>query len=117
MAQVTGIVFVKIDGELVRSKEGAKLTLGGKERTAQVGHSVYGFSERVVPSQVEFTIAHTAGFDLIGTQDKINSTLEFETDTGDIYIVRDAFATRPADLTGGEGDATFEFQGQPAELA
>lgn len=117
MAQVTGIVFIKVDGDLLRSKEGAKLTLGGKERTAQTGHSVYGFSEKVVPSQLEFTIAHTGGDDLEGLQNKTNSNIEFQTDTGDIYIIRRAFSTRPADLTGGEGDATFEYMGQPAELA
>jgi len=117
MAQVTGIVYVKVDGELQRSKEGAKLTLGGKERTAQVGHSVYGYSEKVVPSMVEFVLAHVGGDDLIGLQNKVDSTIEFETDTGDTYVVANAFSTKPAEITGGEGDVAMEFQGDPAELA
>lgn len=116
MAQITGIVFVKVDGALQRSKEGAKLTMGGKERTAQVGHSVYGYAEKVVPAVVEFTLAHVGGDDLIGLQNKVDSTLEFETDTGDSYLVANAFCTKPAELTGGEGDVAFEFNGDAAEL-
>ncbi len=116
MAQVTGIVLLKIDGELQRSKDGAKLNIGGKERTPQTGHSVYGFSEKVVPATLEFTLAHTAGMDLRGLSDKTASTLEFQTDTGDNYLVRNAFCTNPADLTAGEGDVSLQFAGDPAEL-
>lgn len=117
MGQVTGIVRVKVDGELQRSKEGAKLNFGGKERTMQTGHSVYGPSEKIVPSVLSFTLAHMGGDDLLGLAAKLDSTLEFETDTGDTYIVSKACCTKPPELTGGEGDVTFEFSGQPAELA
>lgn len=117
MAQVTGVVYIKVDGELLRSKEGAKINLGGKERTMQTGHSVYGYSEKVVPSMVEFTLAHTAADDLLDIQDKVDSTLEFETDTGITYIVNNAVCTKPAELTGGEGDVSLEFSGDPAEEA
>lgn len=116
MAQVTGIVTVKIDGDLLRSKEGAKLMFGGKERTMIVGHSVYGPSEKLVASTVEFTLAHVGGDDLIGLQNKIEATIEYETDTGDTYMIRNAVCLKPAELTGGEGDVAFEFGGDPAEL-
>lgn len=115
MPQITGIVYVKIDGMLMRSKEGAKLMLGGKERTPQVGYKLYGPSEKVIPSTVEFTIAHAAGDDLVGLSAKIDSTIEFDTDTGDSYLVANAFCTKPAELTGGEGDVAFAFMGDPAE--
>ena len=117
MSQLTGIVFVKIDGELQRSKEGAKLTLGGKARTLQVGHSVYGHTEKIEPSKVEFVITHKGGDDLIGLQNKIDALIEFETDTGDIYICRDMVSIKSAELTGGEGEVAFEYQGKPAELS
>jgi hypothetical protein len=114
--KLTGIVTIKVDGEIMRSKEGAKLSLGGKERTAQTGNKVYGFTEKLVPSMCEFTLAHAGGDDLIGLQNSVDTTLEFETDTGDTYMIRDAFSTKPAELTGGEGDVAMEFSGQPAEL-
>lgn len=118
MAQVTGIVTVKIDGLITRSKEGAVLNLGGKERTAIISNGrVVGFAEKGVPAMVTFTLAHVGGDDLVGLQNKVDATIEFETDTGDTYIVRNAFATKPFELTGGEGDVACEFAGPAAELS
>jgi hypothetical protein len=117
MAQLTGIVLVKIDGALMRSMEGAKLKLGGKEREIKSGHSVYGYTEKVVPSEIEFTMVHAQGDDLIGIQNKVDSTIEFETDTGDIYICKDMVATTPAEITGGSGEVSYAFAGEPAELS
>ena len=37
MGQVTGIVKIKVNGNLQRSKDGAKLNIGGKEREAVTG--------------------------------------------------------------------------------
>lgn len=116
MAQVTGIVTVKVDGDMVRSKAGASIDLGGYERTTQKGHSIYGYSEELMPSIVSFTLAHVGKDDLIGLQSKVDSTLQFDTDTGDSYIVRNAFSSKTAVLTGGEGDVAFEYMGHPAEL-
>ena len=112
--QVTGVVFVNLDGKLLRSKEGAKLNLGGKERTPIVGHAVYGYSEKVAPATVECTLSHTADTDLIALNNTTNSTLVFETDTGKSYLITHAFLTKPPELTGGEGDTAIEFAGDPA---
>jgi hypothetical protein len=114
MAQVTGIVKVFVNGALKRSKDGAKLNTGGKERTAQTGHSVYGYSEKVVPAVVEFTLAHTADEDLMAINDLVEATLRFETDVGVTYLVQNAFTTKPTELTGGEGDVAVEMSGDPA---
>ena len=113
--QVSGIVFVKIDGAVQRSKPGAKLMMGGVERTAIIANGkVVGFAEKGVAATVSFTLAHKGGDDLIALQDSIDSTLEFETDTGDTYVVSPAFASKPAELSDGEGDVAFEFQGPKA---
>lgn len=116
MSQITGIVYVKLDGQLMRSEPGARLKLGGKQRTARVGHSVYGFSEAVVQAEVEFTMLHVGGDDLIGIQNKVDSTLEFITDTGDTYLVSGAFCVNPAEIAGGEGQVPWIFHGNPAEV-
>lgn len=114
MPQVTGIVKVYINGKLHRVKEGAKLILGGKERTAVVGHSVYGYGEKVVPGSCEFTIAHTADLDLQELADMVGATVRFETDTGLSYLINNAFTTKPPELTGGEGDVAMEMMGDAA---
>ena len=114
MAQVTGIVKVFVNGTLQRSKEGAKLITGGKERTPQVGYAVYGFSEKVIPATVEFTLAHTADSEIIALNDLVDATLKFETDIGKTFLITNAFVTKPVELTGGEGDVAVEMMGDPA---
>ncbi len=115
MAQVTGIVKIKINGNLYRSKEDAKLKLGGKEREAVTGFKVYGYTEKVVPSEVDFTIAHTADLDPQSLNAMTSETLEFECDTGPVYIVRNAFCTKALELTGGSGDLAVAFSGDPVD--
>ena len=112
--QITGIIFVKVDGALQQSLPGAKLSLGGKERTMVTGHKVYGYTEKVVPATGTFEIAHKAGLDLVALQAKVDSTLEFISDTGDTYMVRNAVCTKPTELAE-EGKSPFEFSGDPAE--
>jgi len=116
MSKVTGIVEVYINGTLQRSKEGAKLITGGKERTAQTGYAVYGYSEKIVPAQLEYTLAHTADADLEALNDMVDATLRFVCDIGQVWLVNNAFTTKPVEITGGEGDVAVEMQGDPAIL-
>jgi hypothetical protein len=114
MAQVTGIVKIYLNGSLQRSKEGASLVLGGYEKTPQSGHSLYGFSKKFQPAEVEFTMSHMADTDLIALRDLEDTTLKFETDTGLSYVVTGATLTTSPKLTGGEGDVEVTMQGNPA---
>lgn len=113
MAQVTGIVKVYVDGKMLRSKPGAKLKLGGMKRDAVVGHSVYGYSEEPVASELDATLAHMSDTDVRELSDISDATLRFETDTGDIYSVANAWTSEPCELSGG-GDVSLKMMGQPA---
>ena len=115
MAKVTGIVRIKVNGRLLRSKEGAELQTGGKERTAQVGHSVYGYSEKVVASQITCTLAHTADTSIAFLNNIVDATVLFECDSGVTYRVDNAFTTKPVSIKGDGGDLSLEMQGEPAE--
>lgn len=115
MPKVTGIVKVLINSSVQRSKEGASIMFGGKERAFQTGHAVYGPSEKIVPSEIEFTVAHMADTDRQALDDLIDATVEFETDTGRSYVVTNAATTGPGKLTGGEGDLEYTINGDPAE--
>jgi hypothetical protein len=113
MAQVTGIVKLYVNGSLQRSKEGAKLDTGGKERTAVVGHSVYGYTEKVVPSALSFTLAHTSDTDVIAINNMVAASARFECDTGVTYLITNTFTTKPCSVTNGE--VSVEMNGDPAE--
>ena len=115
MSQLTGIAFIKIDGELVQSKPGAKIKLGGFKRTPQVGHKVYGFTEAVDPAEVELTLVHSAATPTEDFRNKTAAVIIFETDTGITYQVNNAFIMETPELTDGEGELTLKFAGDPAE--
>jgi hypothetical protein len=115
MGQVTGIVKIKINGQLIRSMEGAKLNTGGIERTDVVGFALYGHSEKVVPAEISCTIAHMADTDILALNQLTGAVVNFETDTGVVFVVADAFTTKPVELTGGKGEVTLEMKGEPAQ--
>lgn len=114
MAKVTGIVKVYINAQLQRSKEGASLKFGGHERAAVVGHSVYGYAEKPVASEITFTLADMADTDLIAINDTVDATVRFETDTGKVFLITEAWVSEPVELAGGEGDVSVTMMGQPA---
>jgi hypothetical protein len=99
---------------LQRSKEGAELDTGGKERTAQTGHSVYGYSEKVIPSTVTFELAHMADTDIVALNSTVDATVRFECDTGVTYLINNGFVSKPLKLKGGDGNVSVEMQGDPA---
>ena len=109
MAQVTGICYIRVNGKLLRSKEGAKLTnIGGKTREAVTGHSVYGYTETVVAPSVEATLADTKDLKLKEIADTTDATITFETDTGKQYVLSHAWCENAVDLTAG-GDVEVKF--------
>lgn len=115
MSQVTGVCIIKMDGAALRTKEGATLNFGGNERTPVYADGVLtGFANKPMAATVSGTLAHTANTDVEGLRNAENVTLVFECDTGVSYLVNEAFLTTPPELTGGEGDMTVEFAGQPA---
>jgi hypothetical protein len=114
MAQVAGIVKVYLNGQLQRAKEGVKLITGGKERTMQVGHSVHGYSEKVIPSTLEMVISLMADTKLEDLNNLTDATVRVETDIGLSYLCTGMSVTKPVEFTGGEGDVSIEMMGDPA---
>lgn len=115
MAQVTGVCTIKLDGEALRTKEGASLDFGGKERTAIYANGrLVGYAENPIGATVSGTLAHTADFDPDKIRNAREATLIFECDSGPTYLISNAFSTSPPSLTGGEGDTEVEFMGDPA---
>jgi hypothetical protein len=113
--QLTGIAFIRIDGELVQSKPGAKLKLGGFKREMKTGHKVYGFTEAVEPSELDLTIYHSAATPLEDMRTKTAAVILFETDTGVTYQVSNAVLMETPELSDGDGEVSLKFAGDPAE--
>jgi hypothetical protein len=111
------IAYIKVDGELLRSLPGAKLDLGGKVRSSVVGASeVHGYSEAIKPAQLECEMSLVEGFSLERLRNVTDATVTFEADTGQRYVMRNAFTTETLSITAGEGGkVALKMEGQPAQ--
>ena len=110
MSQVTGRVFITINGTRLRSKEGAKLNTGGPEREAATSDAgVDGYSERIAVPMVDFAINHPADTSLAELQAITGATLTFETDTRRIFTIKEAWCAKPPEIV--KGEVTLQFMG------
>lgn len=112
-----GKATVKVDSDMLKTKPGASIDIGGVERTTVIGAvAVDGFYETPKPSRVECEVS-------VGTETKLskisgwdNVTIVFECDTGQIYVVQGGWLTNTAALTASEGGKVpLVFEGPPAE--
>lgn len=111
--QVSGRVKVKIDGELLRSKPGAMIQIGGIKRTPVPNdQGTVDWKEEIEPSEVKATISHVANTDLPAIRAWAGGVLTFETDSGTTYTVPSAFTAGTGELKDGEVEVTFN--GDPA---
>lgn len=118
MAQLTGIVYIKVNSELLQSLPNATLDIGGYERAPSKGHSLYGYTEQLKEAMVTCTIAHGASTDLVAMRAWSNVTITFECDSGPQYTVARAFLTKPPVLTAGaDSNVALEFMGELADQA
>lgn len=110
MSHITGKVFITINGKRLRSKEGAKLNTGGIEREAAMSDSgVDGYTEKQTVPQVDCAINHTPDISLQEIQNFKDGTLTFETDSGAIWTLKDAWCAKPPEIT--KGEVSLVFQG------
>lgn len=112
--QQSGRVTVKVDGNQLRSKSGAGIKVGGTEREDDMtdqGDVFY--KEKNVPAEVTCTLVHVADTDVDGLRSFKDGTVQYETDTGVVYTVANAFTKNLGQLKNGEIDVTFG--GAPAK--
>jgi Phage tail tube protein len=115
--QVLGRAYIKANGELLRSVEGAKIDLGGVTREAVIGAAgVHGYAEKTKEATVECEIALAAGDSLEKFRQMTDVTVLFECDTGQTYVVRNAWLSEPPVVSEGEGGKIpLKFLGPQAE--
>lgn len=112
-----GKAFISVDGSLLATMPGAKLNLGGNERTPVVGdNAVLGFTEAPVAALLTCEISLGEGSSLETLRKLKGATVTFECDTGQTYVMREAFTTKALEISAGDaGKVSLEISGQPAE--
>jgi len=108
--QVTGKAVIRVDGQELRTLDGASLNPGGEKREAVVGSGkVHGYKEETVAPELECQIAHTADTSLMELGAIVSATITFDTDTGRQFLLREAFATDVPGLKTKDGTVDLKF--------
>jgi hypothetical protein len=113
--QVTGRAYIRFDGVLLASREGAKLNWGGVKREPVVGNDVHGFAESVDTPELECNISHKSDTSLQTLANITDATITFECDTGPVYTLRHAWIAEPPKLTAKDGEVSLKFNAQTCE--
>lgn len=105
MPKSIGVVKIKIDGELLNSKPGAKLDPGGPVRTAVEANEPGYFSTAKQGSRIEADIIVNKDFSVDKLRNAEDITATFEADTGQAWVINHAYVANPPEITGGSGSA------------
>jgi hypothetical protein len=116
-AQISGTAYITINGELKSTKDNsAKLSPGGFElESVFANNKRVGYKNKPVSSKLSFTLINMTGDDLTALRDIRNATVQFETETGDKYIISGCDVMAPPEFDGTEISCTME--GDPAVKA
>lgn len=114
--QYLGRVTIKVNGEVLDSRPGASIDLGGITRKPVTNDQHMGHAEELKPSRMECELSLRRGASIDGLRNIVDGTYVFECDTGQRYIVKDAYTTDTLSLTGGEGGRVkLVMEGKPAQ--
>ncbi|GCL64314.1 phage tail tube protein [Pseudaquabacterium pictum] len=117
MGKVHSQAYIKTDGKLLQTLDGAKLDKGGVERSPVMGSTgLHGYSEVKKPGMLTCEISLAQGTSLAEIEKITDATVTYEADTGQTYVIRHAFVTKTLTVQAGEGGkVAVEFCGDPAE--
>jgi len=109
MSQVTGRATITV-GTLgpQRSKNGATLDFGGVKRNPVTDdQGLAGYSEESVEATIDASFTHTAGMSVQAFADIKDENINFEVDSGGVWMLQHAFIIEPPSLSGGELKCKF----------
>jgi len=95
MSQITGKVSIRIDGKVIATENKAVLNPGGVSRNPEAHGGKTYYSEEDVPATIETQALITKDTDVIELSGITGATVIFQADTGQKYMMRDAFTTEP----------------------
>jgi len=114
--QFLGRATISANGEQYDTVPGATLDLGGIKRNPITTGRRVGFSEEMVPAVLNCTVPLAAGQSLETIRNLRDATVIFECDTGQSYVIRNAFRVdTPTLKDGAGGEVTIVINGDPAE--
>lgn len=119
MGQLVGTFWIRVNGKLLRSKEGASIDLGGSEKETVSGAKVHGYYNKPPkPGRVEGVVVVAKGDSPEDLANIDDAEVTVELDTGQSYIITEAAFMGTVKITANSGgDVEVVYEGQPAERA
>ncbi len=118
MTQYLGIVDIAWRGQRIPVEKGAKLKMGGAQNNAVIFGRQVGRAQEWVASDVTASTHLARGQRFKGLDAGGEGELQVICDTGQTYVIADAFLTERPEMTSGEG-GKIEMKwmgGEPEEL-
>lgn len=113
---VTSRITIKRDGEVLLNKEGFTFRPGGIQRESVAGdNSVHGFTETIIPARLTGNLSHKEQQDLTAYGDVADATIVITTNSGQSYVMRNAWQTDAPELNAGSGEVSVAYESEPAE--
>ena len=114
--KITGNVTIRADGEELLTDGKGTLNPGGFEREPKMnGRGTVGYTENPVAPTLSVVIHHTQDTDIVRLSALTGATILLETDTGQTWMLRDAFTKSPTPLDIGNGSVQLEMSGLAVE--
>ncbi len=115
-----GRATIRVDAAVLETDSGATLDIGGVMRSTVSGaNQVLGYAEAPKPARLECEVFITEGVSLERLRQISAATITFTTDTGQSWVLSNAWLTEPPVFTqaGEGGKARLVFEAPPAEEA
>ncbi|PHM49347.1 phage tail tube protein [Xenorhabdus miraniensis] len=106
--QYTGIAYIHLNGKELPTKDGATLTPGGFSRDPVIGARVYGWQQTPKEARLSCVIPQGPGVSLFSIKNAIDTTISFECDTGEKFMLANAWCDGNTSLTS-KGEISAEF--------
>lgn len=115
--RVAGIVYVKVDGQQLRTKGAVEVPLSSKKReTILAVDGPAGYSEEAIAPYVKATVIVTPDFPISAITSGTDMTVNVELANGMVYTLSEAFLTEEPSLKSDTGEAELSFGGMNGEF-
>jgi len=101
MGQIFGRATITIHGQVINSAPSASLDPGGVTRESETSDQKTSYVESLRPAMVKCKVPLGRGESLARLNDVTNATIQFQCDTGQTYVLANAWRVGTLELTGG----------------
>lgn len=115
--RIGGLIFLKVNGEVLKAKGAFTYNLGKPQREAvmDAGGGVAGFKETPQVPFIEGAITDSDQLDVGGLLDTTDATVTLELANGKTIVLRGGYFASEGAVTTEEGEIAVRFEGFSAE--